>query len=144
VPPPIWFDVVFDEFRRVFGGKIIGAGTVIWIGLLVLYLAWSRWRPLIAEVMLATAILVVVVWTMERRYVFAGGWIDNYQRLAWAGMACVVSVLLFMVRGKPRPPGTPQPCPTCQYDLTGNLSGCCPECGEPIPDSIRSNLAARS
>ena len=24
-------------------------------------------------------------------------------------------------------------CPTCRYDLTGNTSGTCPECGSPIP-----------
>ncbi len=24
-------------------------------------------------------------------------------------------------------------CATCQYNLTGNLSGICPECGTPIP-----------
>jgi len=24
-------------------------------------------------------------------------------------------------------------CPTCSYDLTGNTSGTCPECGSPIP-----------
>lgn len=25
--------------------------------------------------------------------------------------------------------GEPQVCPTCQYNLTGNVSGVCPECG---------------
>ena len=24
-------------------------------------------------------------------------------------------------------------CPSCGYDLTGNVSGTCPECGRPVP-----------
>jgi uncharacterized membrane protein YvbJ len=24
-------------------------------------------------------------------------------------------------------------CPKCDYDLTGNISGICPECGSPVP-----------
>jgi len=31
-------------------------------------------------------------------------------------------------------------CPTCQYDLTGNQSGICPECGQQIPEFILRNL----
>jgi len=30
------------------------------------------------------------------------------------------------------PPGR---CQTCGYDLTGNVSGRCPECGAPVPDT---------
>lgn len=31
-------------------------------------------------------------------------------------------------------------CPACDYDLTGNLSGVCPECGRPVsrPDAVRA------
>jgi hypothetical protein len=31
-------------------------------------------------------------------------------------------------------------CQVCLYDLTGNVSGICPECGSPIPDAIRSEV----
>jgi hypothetical protein len=31
---------------------------------------------------------------------------------------------------------TNRPCLACGYDLTGNVSGVCPECGDPIPSSI--------
>lgn len=38
------------------------------------------------------------------------------------------------------------PCPKCGYDLFGNITGRCPECGEPIPpvkmEGIRSTTAA--
>ncbi len=29
-------------------------------------------------------------------------------------------------------------CPVCRYDLRGNISGTCPECGYPYPDESRS------
>lgn len=35
-------------------------------------------------------------------------------------------------------------CPECQYDLTGNVSGVCPECGREIPPWIRERLSAAS
>ncbi|MEM9252097.1 MAG: hypothetical protein AAGB29_07080 [Planctomycetota bacterium] len=37
-------------------------------------------------------------------------------------------------------------CHKCEYDLTGNESGCCPECGEPVEASLaaRRRVVARS
>jgi hypothetical protein len=32
-------------------------------------------------------------------------------------------------------------CAQCDYDLTGNISGVCPECGEAIPNMGKANLA---
>jgi hypothetical protein len=32
------------------------------------------------------------------------------------------------------------PCPGCAYDLTGNTSGICPECGTPIPEETLKTL----
>jgi len=34
-----------------------------------------------------------------------------------------------------------QNCKKCNYDLTGNVSGICPECGTPIPDDQKQLLA---
>lgn len=31
----------------------------------------------------------------------------------------------------------PDRCATCNYDLTGNISGTCPECGQPTPAELR-------
>lgn len=31
-------------------------------------------------------------------------------------------------------------CPECEYSLIGNVSGSCPECGEPIPSELKSQL----
>jgi predicted amidophosphoribosyltransferase len=31
-------------------------------------------------------------------------------------------------------------CERCEYDLTGNVSGICPECGTAIPDETKAAL----
>lgn len=36
------------------------------------------------------------------------------------------------------PPPKPHECRRCRYDLTGNTSGVCPECGTPIPAKAKS------
>ena len=41
-----------------------------------------------------------------------------------------LTALLFRLDRKRIPPGH---CQSCGYDLTGNVSGKCPECSEPVP-----------
>lgn len=47
----------------------------------------------------------------------------------------VLSVVLVVRRPRPQPEATfcPPFCEKCSYDLTGNASGRCPECGTPVP-----------
>jgi predicted amidophosphoribosyltransferase len=45
-------------------------------------------------------------------------------------IAAVPTVLLWW-RDRRIPPGH---CQNCGYDLTGNVSGICPECGQPAED----------
>jgi len=35
-------------------------------------------------------------------------------------------------------------CRECNYNLTGNISGICPECGTPIPDEIKEKTDHQS
>ncbi len=42
----------------------------------------------------------------------------------------VPTVILFLISRRPRPRGL---CQRCGYDLRGNESGRCPECGTPLP-----------
>lgn len=46
------------------------------------------------------------------------------------GIALVVGIP-YRVRRRKSPPGH---CPDCRYNLTGNESGICPECGRPITE----------
>lgn len=38
----------------------------------------------------------------------------------------------------------PHECPRCRYDLTGNVSGICPECGAPLDDKTREIVLRKS
>jgi hypothetical protein len=54
----------------------------------------------------------------------------------------VVPCAYFVLTGKrSKPRGK---CRKCGYDLTGNVSGICPECGTPIPDGQKRLLAKES
>jgi hypothetical protein len=54
--------------------------------------------------------------------------------LAWSFVITSMLPTIFAARRMRRKFG-PQAghCPTCSYDLTGNVSGICPECGTPVP-----------
>jgi hypothetical protein len=44
----------------------------------------------------------------------------------------VLAILMWVLRRGARPRVLPGHCQKCGYDLTGNESGRCPECGEPV------------
>lgn len=62
------------------------------------------------------------------------------------GVACGVSgaatlgLFIWLRWLEARRPAAGRYCPACDYDLTGNLSGVCPECGRPVsrPDVARA------
>ena len=59
------------------------------------------------------------------------GWVVPY-RLA-AGVTCVLPIAwLAMIPRRRRRPSHPRFCSSCNYNLTGNVSGICPECGKAI------------
>ena len=47
------------------------------------------------------------------------------------GAAAGMTGFLFLIDRQRIPPGH---CQSCGYNLTGNVSGRCPECGEPVAD----------
>jgi hypothetical protein len=56
-----------------------------------------------------------------------------------SALAGVAALLLWLERrARPRKGG----CDVCGYDLTGNTSGICPECGTPLPEAQRASLAS--
>jgi predicted RNA-binding Zn-ribbon protein involved in translation (DUF1610 family) len=52
-----------------------------------------------------------------------------YVPLFWVGLACL---FIYALARRKRLPATHDGCASCGYDLTGNQSGACPECGAAV------------
>lgn len=66
-----------------------------------------------------------------KRYSPSGGYWGGIDVPLWAPVAVLgVTALWLWYLDRPRPPGA---CPKCGYDLTGNTTGICPECGKAGP-----------
>lgn len=85
------------------------ASTVFWVHYLLEQSRWHMSDDSVVRNRIITACLVTIVLAAACR--FAASQRDRWKRLF-------------------RPP--PGHCQTCGYDLTSNVSGVCPECGEPI------------
>ena len=63
--------------------------------------------------------------------------------LSLAAVPCILAFAFYGVLthffGPRGESGAAPRCQTCGYNLTGNVSGICPECGEPIPDRSSSD-----
>ena len=58
----------------------------------------------------------------------------------WLPLVMAAGVFLGLCKSNKR--AEPNSCEDCHYDLTGNISGICPECGTPIPKETQEKLAA--
>jgi hypothetical protein len=90
------------------------------------------WRVIIVMI----AIMIVWFGYVPTLYVLRRFFFPNTPTiylLAYAAPVFVIILLILLIlwrRTKPRPAGH---CQNCGYDLTGNVSGRCPECGKLIP-----------
>jgi hypothetical protein len=110
-------------------GGIAFAGWVL--GIAMVMTAWPR-RP-IARVMIGLAVFAGVAWSLDRQ--LDGLW--RVETDAWTFRACVVALVAGVVLFAWPRPHVPNAfrCRQCDYDLTGNVSGRCPECGRVIHES---------
>lgn len=111
-----------------------------WLAMMILTLLFPRARRPMAEVALALALLQVVLHLLPAR-----GWPTWSQVTAGRQgvydlvMLVTSAGLLALLHWPKRTPVTDPLCP-CGYNLTGNISGICPECGTPIARSMIRKL----
>lgn len=90
----------------------------------------------LAQVALAASLLALLAWAVsdERLAAWALPPWNWVAAAAFGSLLAACIVALVPVRRRPRPADR---CAHCGYNLTGNLSGICPECGRPTPEELR-------
>lgn len=91
-----------------------------------------------------------VWWMVPTRFTEnRGAHSTGYMTVIPCWIACMATAVLpmgvILIRIRRRHPDSKGRCPSCNYDLTGNTSGVCPECGTPVPQSsaTRSDVLGR-
>lgn len=110
--------------------------AALWFGIAMLIPAAGIYRRRLAQIMVASATLAFLCWMADPSVhgipsAIAGAWVPL---LAIAGF--IVSIIAIVLPSRHARSAKGQ-CPACNYDLTGNVSGRCPECGEPTPAELR-------
>jgi len=129
-PPP--FDQFTEKIQRQFAGSFsLGWGTGAWLVALILCIAWKQQRRALAEIMLALTLMCGTAWlTWPYSSITIKGIFSN-DMLFWGAVMLVVSAGAISLSRRGVSPPWPE-CSHCGYNLTGNVSGICPECGTPI------------
>ncbi len=128
------FFVACERVRSSIAGWNRGIGPLAWLILLGL-LAFARGhRALVSEAMLAVAIICSAAWLLAPNYSLTPRGILSNDMLFWAAFMLIVSAAsLVLTRCHLYyTPAYPE-CGNCGYNLTGNTSGICPECGQSCP-----------
>jgi hypothetical protein len=87
----------------------------------------------IAALVVALAVLPSIVYVLQR-FLFPGTPLILLMLAVLPGYALVVAGVVIAVRRYTRKP-PPGFCQNCGYNLKGNVSGACPECGTDIDSS---------
>lgn len=121
---------------RLFARFVATGGAFVWAGCAVALPFNLRRRRPIAKAALAAGFLAAAGWSTDR----AAAWLPDLVRervpraLAWGGGATLLLAVIPARRWRgPDAPSPCAPCGRCGYDLTGNVSGVCPECGTLTP-----------
>ena len=123
-----WY--IGEELRQ----QVLIVGPTLWVlGLITASLIWHRLRPvqwvsgmlLISLAWLAAGLLGTDTFASRKHF---------WMRMEyWIWALLTVGVTALWLRYLLRAPRDWTKCGTCGYDLTGNVSGSCPECGTVIP-----------
>ena len=141
-PTPSAFDEMTEAIRvGIVGGKT-GWGPLLWIALLVFSLAVRGHRMLLGQLLLGVALLCFTAWLVAPNYSLTLYSILRNDNLLWGIVMLTLSTgvigwTFFENRRRRRAPPL---CPRCEYNLTSNVTGRCPECGGQIPDELQLRL----
>lgn len=106
-------------------GGLFTAGLIIGIAAVRAADRRSRRARLLGAISLALLITPLLAAMAVKRRVYPWSEFARFSVLLIPGAIALIV--------KPKPLIPPGHCTTCGYNLTGNVSGKCSECGEPVP-----------
>jgi hypothetical protein len=118
--------------QRIFASPPLGVGTVAWVVTFVVFVIWRQKRRVLAELLLALALIYLTARVTWPSFPFTFQGILRNELLPWALVMVGLSIALLLANRRLQLELEPRPWPACSgcgYDLTGNTSGVCPECG---------------
>ena len=121
------------QLMRIVARLVLCGGALVWVGCVGTACGNPHWRRQISQVALAALMFVAVAWQIDP----AQSWLplaitDSFPTvLLYCFGATLVAVVIPPLRWRRRPKA--DRCEHCGYDLTGNESGVCPECGTVTP-----------
>lgn len=137
---PFWFPT--EEFRAF----IARVAVFAWIGLLLCFLVLRAHRDAAIELLTAVGVVSLLSWILTPlNWGATNTSAFCYYKTEYSQWGILLAFATGGIRiarwawSKSQQP--PCGCRTCAYDLTGNTSGICPECGTPIvenSETIRS------
>lgn len=103
-----------------------------WLGAMVILIVAGPWRRRLAQVAIAAALLAALAWAADSRRPEL--W--SLPPLTWIALASggglLLGIVAAVIPSRIRVVRLGR-CNSCGYDLTGNISGSCPECGQKTP-----------
>jgi hypothetical protein len=129
-----------DPYRRLWVGSFtaLTIGPILWMTLLVVSFFPSRAQRLLANGHLAVAWLCFLAWLLNPNYTVSFKGIFSNDMLFWGTLMVIASLFAGGFVAMRSPEIDPTRCPACGYDLTGNVSGVCPECGTSLAGDRRA------
>jgi len=132
--PPL--EDFFDRIRALarwmcptIGGLFTPVVYVVWVPLLIIYFARSRSRGWLSFALASWAVLCPLVWLMASFTLLELNGVMSYDPNFWGLVMFTVTAIALASGGVHDRITDPAACKSCGYNLKGNQSGKCPECG---------------
>jgi hypothetical protein len=109
---------------------LVVAIFVIWIGLMVFRPSLRLQRQVWGNGLLAVVVIAIVATALQERQPPPGSWRLEQASILFCLVALILSIS-FLMAAYAKVKADHPVCGWCGYNLTGNRSGVCPECGAP-------------
>jgi hypothetical protein len=145
-------DAALSEYKPLWGSRACGVidqtwlswGPRLWMLMIVLPFALRRHRVWLAELVTAVSLLLLVG-VLPRSIGLPGSpaWdmLVRDARVAWAMFALATSAAVLVWAFLRQSNVSRITCSLCGYNLRGNTTGTCPECGTSMSPEVRGRLA---